>query len=202
IDSGYASGPDASHTEANQSLFVEEATSAVMDNGGSGFFYSTLYSCDCGGERPTLSENYWGLIGPGGKKPAWSTYHDIINPLAAAPLKLDLKIEPGNLSKQIKLLPSQTALLPNYPNPFNPETWLPYNLAQDANVVINIYDGYGRLIRTLPQGKKSPGMYVAKDRAAYWDGKDNSGQSVASGVYFYTLQAGEFSETRKMLIVK
>jgi len=201
IDSGYASGPSPSYTEANQSLFIEEATDTAISNGASGFFYSTLYSCDCG-SKPTLPENYWGLIGPAGKKQAWDTYYSIINPSLAfnAPLKSTLR--DSDFPQQTTPLPYRTVLLSNYPNPFNPETWLPYELAKDANVIINIYDAHGRLIRTLPLGKKLSGTYIRKNKAAYWDGKDNLGQSVASGVYFYTLHAGDFSATRKMLIVK
>ena len=99
-------------------------------------------------------------------------------------------------------LPKTSALLPNYPNPFNPETWLPYQLAQDANVTISIYNIQGHLIRTLHLGNQSAGVYVIKDRAAYWDGRDSLGQSVSSGAYFYTLQAGKFRNTRKMVILK
>lgn len=205
MESGYSSGPDSSHTEANQSLFIEEAAESVQNYGGSGFFYSTLYSCDCG-NRPTPSENYWGLIGGDEheKKLAWDTYYNIVNPILASksPSKSTPNVEQSEISQQIALLPSHTALLANYPNPFNPETWLPYKLAKDADVIINIYDAHGRLIRILPQGKKSQGAYVVKDKAAYWDGKDNFGQLVASGVYFYNLRAGDFSAARKMLIVK
>ena len=99
-------------------------------------------------------------------------------------------------------LPKQTALLQNYPNPFNPETWLPYQLAQDAPVTIRIYNTKGQLIRALHLGARKAGIYVAKDKAAYWDGRDKLGQKVASGVYYYTLQAGNFRTTRKMVILK
>ena len=104
------------------------------------------------------------------------------------------------ISKQ--LLPKHTALLQNYPNPFNPSTWLPYKLATDAPVTISIYNKKGQLVRKLHLGLKTAGNYFTKDKAAYWDGTDSLGQSVASGVYFYTLQAGEFRATRKMVIMK
>jgi hypothetical protein len=84
-------------------------------------------------------------------------------------------------------LPSHTALLQNYPNPFNPETWIPYKLAKDASVTISIYNVKGQLIRALHLGNKNAGVYMTKDRAAHWDGKDSLGQTVASGIYFYTL---------------
>jgi len=99
-------------------------------------------------------------------------------------------------------LPKQSVLLQNYPNPFNPETWLPYQLAQDSDVTISIYNIKGQFIRTLNLGSRNAGVYTTKDRAAYWDGRDNSGQPVASGAYFYTLRTGEFRSTRKMVIVK
>jgi len=104
------------------------------------------------------------------------------------------------ISKQ--LLPKHTALLQNYPNPFNPETWLPYQLATDTPVTISIYNTKGQLIRTLNLGNQKAGIYITKDRAAYWNGKDNAGEKVASGLYFYTLQAGNFTATRKMIILK
>ncbi len=100
------------------------------------------------------------------------------------------------------LTPKKTYLLPNYPNPFNPETWLPYQLAEPTDVSISIYATDGRLIRTLAFGHQSEGIYQDKSRAAYWDGRNALGEFVASGVYFYTLKAGEFTATRKMLIRK
>ncbi len=102
----------------------------------------------------------------------------------------------------IVLTPKDTALLPNYPNPFNPETWIPYQLEKSAEVTISIYSGDGTLIRTLLLGYQPAGIYRSRDRAAYWDGTNEVGESVASGVYFYTLSAGEFKATRKMLVIK
>ncbi len=98
--------------------------------------------------------------------------------------------------------PEETALFANYPNPFNPETWIPYQLAKPAEVTVSIHAADGKLVRTLELGQFPAGAYQNKDRAAYWDGKNEQGESVASGVYFYTLKAGEFSATRKMLIRK
>ena len=100
------------------------------------------------------------------------------------------------------LAPQRTALLANYPNPFNPETWIPYQLAVPADVSISIYSADGQLVRTLALGHQPVGIYEARSRAAYWDGKNTVGESVASGVYFYTLTAGDFTATRKMLILK
>ena len=100
------------------------------------------------------------------------------------------------------LLPKETALLPNYPNPFNPETWIPYQLASPADVTLRIYAIDGTLVRTLSLGHKPIGMYQTRTHAVYWDGKNQIGEPVASGVYFYTFTAGDFNATRKMLIRK
>ena len=98
--------------------------------------------------------------------------------------------------------PTETVLLPNYPNPFNPETWIPYRLAKPAHVSISIYTADGKLVRTLELGKQFVGIYESRSHAAYWDGRNALGEPVASGVYFYTLTAGDFAATRKMLIRK
>ena len=95
-----------------------------------------------------------------------------------------------------------TRLLPNYPNPFNPETWIPYQLAKAANVSISIYSVDGKIIKNLDLGYQAAGLYQSRGRAAYWDGKNEIGEKVSSGIYFYTLTAQDFSATRKMLIVK
>ena len=99
-------------------------------------------------------------------------------------------------------LPAKTALLSNYPNPFNPETWIPYQLAKPSDVTITVYDIRGRVVRTLILGHQTAGVYRSRSKAAYWDGKNEFGEAVASGVYFYRLTAGDFSATRKMLIRK
>jgi len=100
------------------------------------------------------------------------------------------------------LTPKETALLPNYPNPFNPETWIPYHLAEPAEVTLRIYAASGALVRTLALGHQAAGIYQHRSRAAYWDGKNDMGEAVASGVYFYTFTAGDFTATGKMLIRK
>ena len=98
--------------------------------------------------------------------------------------------------------PEKTQLLANYPNPFNPETWIPYELATDTQVRITIYNTQGRVIRTLSLGQQAAGYYTHRDRAAYWDGRNALGEHVASGVYFYQLQTDEMSTLRKMVILK
>ena len=100
------------------------------------------------------------------------------------------------------MIPSETALLANYPNPFNPETWIPYQLAAPAEVTLTIYDIGGQLVRHLDVGHQAAGVYHSRGRAVYWDGRNRRDEPVASGVYFYTLTAGEFTATRKMLVQK
>ena len=100
------------------------------------------------------------------------------------------------------LVPEKTALLANYPNPFNPETWIPYQLSKAADVAITIYAADGNVVRMLALGHQDAGLYKNRTHAAYWDGKNALGESVASGLYFYTLTAGDFTATRRMLILK
>ena len=100
------------------------------------------------------------------------------------------------------LTPEETLLLANYPNPFNPETWIPYRLAEDAFVTLTIYDGSGQVVRTLDVGYQSAAFYESRSKAIYWDGRNEFGEQMASGVYFYHLSTGDFSATRKMLILK
>ena len=100
------------------------------------------------------------------------------------------------------MIPEKSALLPNYPNPFNPETWIPYQLATPSDVTLTIYDMHGGAVRRLEMGHRAAGIYQHRNRALYWDGRNGDGESVASGIYFYTLTAGDFTATRKMLIRK
>ena len=106
------------------------------------------------------------------------------------------------LDKALRVIPMEFRLLQNFPNPFNPETWLPYQLASDAIVLVGIYDMKGQLVRQLDLGEQKAGQYVYKGKAAYWDGKDQTGEPVSSGLYFYMLKAGDFQATKRMLIVK
>ena len=99
-------------------------------------------------------------------------------------------------------VPAETALLHNYPNPFNPETWIPYQLAHAADVTLTIYDAKGVLVRQLDLGYQQAGYYTDRTRAAYWDGRNQLGESVGSGIYFYQLRTDDYSTTRKMVILK
>ena len=100
------------------------------------------------------------------------------------------------------LTPKETALLPNYPNPFNPETWIPYRLAREADVAITIYDTKGTQMRRLALGNQAAGYYAERGKAAYWDGRNEDGEAVASGIYVYHFQAGDCAASRRMVIVK
>ena len=122
---------------------------------------------------------------------------------------LTVKVTPEHLANAVLSVrldsigqPTEHLLLQNYPNPFNPETWIPYQLSEDSLVSISIYDITGRLVRRLSLGFQSAGFYNSQGRAAYWDGRNKLGEPVASGLYFYTLTADDFSATRKMLILK
>ncbi len=104
--------------------------------------------------------------------------------------------------EMLTVLPNSTQLLANYPNPFNPETWIPYRLSENSHVMISILDTKGTLIKSLNLGLQNAGFYESRNRAAYWDGRNMLGELVASGVYFYHLQTENLSDVKKMVIVK
>ena len=122
---------------------------------------------------------------------------------------LSFKVTPENLANAVLSVrldsigkPGQNQLLQNYPNPFNPETWIPYQLSEDSPVSVSIYDTTGKLIRTLSLGFQSAGFYNSHGRAAYWDGRNELGERVASGIYFYQLTTPSFHHTRRLVILK
>ena len=118
-------------------------------------------------------------------------------------LNIPLSVEPrGDLALTMFGDIKRTALLQNFPNPFNPETWIPYTLADDTNVSVRIYDVEGKLVRKLDVGYQRAGNHLSREKAVYWDGRDQLGESVSSGIYFYTLKADAFSDTRRMVILK
>jgi hypothetical protein len=98
--------------------------------------------------------------------------------------------------------PQNTRLLPNYPNPFNPETWIPYELVQEGPVFLYIYDTLGRRVRTLDLGSRNPGLYLSRGRAARWDGRNEKGESVASGIYYVELRTEHAREVRRLIVHK
>jgi len=124
------------------------------------------------------------------------------SPLILDNIELSNSLTITKINGSVTVLPSKSVLLQNYPNPFNPETWLPYKLAKDAPVTISIYNAKGQLVRFLNLGTQRAGVYLNKEQAAYWNGRNSLGEKVASGVYFYSLQAGDFRATRRMLIIK
>lgn len=128
---------------------------------------------------------------------------------AEASLRLLIRDGQGHLWTQtvpLKVLPrpkpKESQLFQNYPNPFNPETWIPYQLAQPVQVRISIYESSGRLVRTLDLGHQRAGLYTSRTEAAYWDGRNETGERVSSGLYFYQLQTDHFSAMRRMVIIK
>ena len=127
-----------------------------------------------------------------------------VNPYIAFPIQRT--VEPGDKISvswgSVRNGKDIYAIGQNYPNPFNPDTWIPYALAEPSDVAIKIHNAAGLLVRTLNLGKKVAGVYLSRDKAAYWNGRDGNGEPVASGVYFYTLCAGDYIATKKMIIVK
>ncbi len=134
------------------------------------------------------------VIGPDGNVES-HTFGSIVTPEDLANAVLSIRLD--SIGK-----PKLTQLLQNFPNPFNPETWIPYQLEKSADVNLQIYDTSGAVVRTLDLGFKGQGFYMTRSTAAYWDGRNNMGEQVASGVYFYSLHTSDFSATRKMLILK
>jgi hypothetical protein len=129
------------------------------------------------------------------------------NPLASPIIR---EVQPIHLHKAVitvplsstQPIPTHTQLLQNYPNPFNPETWIPYDLATDANVVMEFYDVTGKMVRRLELGYRRAGSYRTKGNAAYWNGHNQHGQKVASGLYFVRMKAGEFVQTKRLAVLK
>ena len=132
---------------------------------------------------------------------------ELTTPAATFNLRSQPLVNLGPNENQVTLIlkprvPEASSLLQNYPNPFNPETWIPYGLSEDAQVTIEIYNTTGEMVQRLVIGHKATGLYYSTDRAAYWDGQNQSGEQVASGIYFYRIVAGQYDQTRKMVILK
>ena len=139
--------------------------------------------------------------------PAETRYYYAVVPVDAIGIMGTPSIDPDGITPifnppNTPAAPAQTQLLQSYPNPFNPDVWIPYELGNDASVSVEIYNISGRLVRTLHLGIKAGGRYISKDKAAYWDGRTQLGERAASGVYFYVLKAGDYVSTRKMAILK
>jgi len=125
-----------------------------------------------------------------------------IETVLTAGMEMELDSGDRELTVSLRPLPKVTQLLQNYPNPFNPETWIPYQLNQASEVSLSVYSSEGKQVRQIDLGLKAAGNYQRTERAIYWDRRNASGESVSSGVYFYRLQAGDYSQTRKMVILK
>ena len=125
-----------------------------------------------------------------------------MSPLALASVDLNDAVPVRKWHGRIQVIPTASELLPNYPNPFNPETWIPYQLAQDADVLVRIYDSRGSLVRTIDLGEIPAGVYQSREKAAYWNGCNALGRLVASGTYFCDFEAGDFHAIRRMTIAK
>ncbi len=151
------------------------------------YYWYTMHGC------PAKDEHHRETLHDADIHAAWRMYN------GAAPAPSAIRFPPA-VQHTAGVL--QTRLLQNYPDPFNPETWIPYELADDAQVEIVIYNSSGNQVRRIDVGKQPKGQYVEKAKAVYWDGKDNNGESVASGVYFYTLRADSFSQTKMLIVLK
>ena len=155
-----------------------------------------------------------GAIGGGGAAPsAYSLDSPIISAADVArwlALAQGLGVGDANFQRGIRFLegllaaltPKETTLLPNYPNPFNPETWIPYYLARRTEAAITIYGTKGTPVRRLALGNQAAGYYAERGKAAYWDGRNEDGEAVASGIYIYQFRAGDYAASRRMVIVK
>ena len=117
---------------------------------------------------------------------------------------MEIELDSGGreLTVSLRPLPKETQLLQNYPNPFNPETWIPFQLHQSSEVNLTIFASNGQVVREMELGLKEAGVYQDIDSAIYWDGRTESGETVSSGTYFYQIMAGDYVQTRKMVILK
>lgn len=131
-----------------------------------------------------------------------STDQNPQNDIAAEKTEIKPSVNVKLADGGVKFIPPRTELLQNYPNPFNPETWIPFRLAESGEVEIRIYELTGRLIKRIDLGQTEAGSYIAKGKAAYWDGRDELGERVASGLYIYQMLAGGKMFTRKMVILR
>ena len=185
----------------------------AVDNSG------RVYVVDSGNNRIQVFDSNgnfltkWGKYGAGDIEFAWPSYGIAVcqsgdvyvsdtfnNRVKVFRSPVGGAVDPANKQPVSWGQLKQTELYQNFPNPFNPETWIPYQLAQDKNVTISIYSVSGQIVRTLEVGPKLAGSYISKENAAHWDGRNDSGEQVASGVYFYSIQAGDFAATKKMVV--
>ena len=189
LESGYVEGFDKLTLQVSAGAViatpvVPAETQAVELPAGFGFFFAGAPGSFTALEREQIQEQIDLLITTGDRSPEAMRALAYLQQLLAT------------------ARPEKTQLLANYPNPFNPETWIPYELATDTNVKITIYNAQGRVVRTLSLGQQAAGYYTAREQAAHWDGHNTLGEQVANGVYFYQLETDEMSTLRKMVILK
>ena len=190
------------HTETvNYVAFAPDGNTLVS---GSTDNTIRLWDTDTGELKNTLKErSMWGyfmVLSPDGLTLASASYENPILLWDMSPYITPST--PTAVQSSATRLPTQTALLANFPNPFNPDTYIPYQLHAPAQVRLSIYDVRGALVREIDVGYRAAGPYLTSTNAAYWDGRDHRGQHVASGVYLYRLQAGPVAQVRKMVLVK
>ena len=127
----------------------------------------------------------------------------ILDPISYSIDAEDIRKGYAKLSVRLgDFIPEKNALLQNYPNPFNPETWMPYQLSEASDVVIRIFNSQGQLVRRLQVGQREAGLYLSRERAAYWNGRNEAGEEVSSGIYFYSIEAGGFAATKKLVVTR
>jgi hypothetical protein len=171
----------------------QSATDDIGSTAGSGRYIATFADLS-GGCAASIGDVLEASIIDTGTFKGVSTKHMVTQrDIQTGIVSLDITLSP---------IPKESALLANYPNPFNPETWIPYKLAKDADVTIRIYNITGQLVKRFELGHKESGFYLSKEKTAYWDGRNEAGEKVASGVYFYTIHAGNFTATKRMILVK
>ena len=135
-------------------------------------------------------------VDPSGTFGGWTPVRAVVGKDEIAAGRIDIG------RQLLSAVPSKTALLPNYPNPFNPETWIPFELAESSRVKITIYNAAGQTVRVLELGQLPAGSYRSRSKAAHWDGRNALGEPAASGIYYARIEAGSFTALRRMVVLK
>jgi SnoaL-like polyketide cyclase len=193
LDGDMMSASDGDYTAIVRNLRTGETYSETVDS--SGYFATAWADLNRKAVIGTGDKVEVAVVDSSGSIVSGPFVHDItLDSIRDA--VVNVRLELGDI------IPADSALLQNYPNPFNPETWIPYHLSVENPVIIKIYGISGQLIRTLDMGHRDAGLYVSRSKAAYWDGKNEVGEEITSGVYFYSITAGDFSAMRKMVVKK
>jgi sugar lactone lactonase YvrE len=193
LDGDMMSASDGDYTAIVKSLRTGEIYSETVDS--SGYFAAAWADLSRKAVIGTGDKVEVAVVDSSGSIVSGPFVHDItLDAIRDAVVNVHLKL--GDI------IPAESALLQNYPNPFNPETWIPYHLSVENSVSVKIYSVSGQLVRTLDMGHKDAGIYASRSKAAYWDGRNGAGEAVASGIYFYSIVAGDYTATRKMTVTK